>query len=303
MNKKIKFLIMICMFVFSICNIVSYAAISNATIENEQSRYFLDYYGKGFKPESSGNENQIHYVSGATNTNVTDLSLPGKNGLDLNIVRSFSSQKTDCGIVSDSDATREVLCTYYKAYYYTYTSGSTTYTVLVGFDSEYKMVDEFYTSKTHSELTSLMRTDDTGKNYLVYDGINSSSGTLLLTRDKTLAAVKIRYYEWQLFYQNWTPQPNITELGGWEILIPSLNIDTLTESSSGNSRNFFMHFQDEFGKIISFRFRADYYDSKYRCFNAIIKSNEYTISLTEEDIEETNEPISYVDISDSYGKT
>ena len=90
-----KYLTFLSFFLLNITlNCQSVLAVYNQAIDAYNNLYYpqsLYNYGINFTPQSSMQDGYVNIATGSANVTVTDLSLPGVNGFDLNITRTYNS--------------------------------------------------------------------------------------------------------------------------------------------------------------------------------------------------------------------
>ena len=95
---KINKIYLLFLFLFTIvlCSFSVYAdstSDSLAAILFEQSA--VARYGSSFDAPFVAPESEIDKSNGSVNMRIADLTLPGKNGLDVNVIRFHSSYNSD----------------------------------------------------------------------------------------------------------------------------------------------------------------------------------------------------------------
>ncbi len=172
----------------------SMATSSNADIWKSA---IADRYGDAYLAPYKKSEGQT--VSGNTNRLViteTDLSLPGKNGLDLNIRRRYDNQNYgDSFKIHDNgslNANRETI--YNRRHIYAFTNTSNNSTVYIAFMT----TDDFYTymengitiSSFPNQSIQITLPDNTRKSCYYFEGIYSrkSESGITLEYDSSIAS-------------------------------------------------------------------------------------------------------------------
>ena len=191
---------------------------------------------------------------GNVNVNEVDLSLPGKNGMDVNIRRiHYVNGKPGSyyGVsTSGSVATSPM-------YLYNYVLNGVSKTAYVAFNKEENLTDEFYT--TSSLLSSNMSTDTHGTKYYEYSSIKSVSG-ILMTRDKNKPSVQNYQLSNEVFA--YMGKSSDVEIGyGWYVAMPQ--ISQVNVSGSSYIKRYTYLFEDENGQTMNFTYEFDLEGTKW----------------------------------------
>lgn len=232
----------------------------DAVWDSMMRQKFGDDYISPFKKSNGQN------VSGRTNRLIvkeTDLSLPGKNGLDVNIRRRHDNQNYNKTISGTNYDTYVPTSNMRKVFAFTDTS--TNERVYIGFAS----VDEFYMYNMSGGIKiSAYPTDDDAKARININGEavdcyyfeeiytkKSSSGSVTLTYDDTFAPKEkwINYSDGSVYgLITFNLYANTDRLGyGWELELPEANLysyDNSQESYNGY-RQFYKDYMGMFRDI------------------------------------------------------
>lgn len=227
------------------------AATSNSVVIAEYRTELSQYFGEKFEPPYGINSNntEIDRGTAAVNTREVDISLPGKNGLDLNFIRTQSSLNTEAKFHHQSGS---VFIAYLTGVYYTCEKDGVTKTYLIGFDRE----DDIFSHETLYARESFFRdsnhlTARDGTKFYRYgdnkvtDREDDTITTLVI--DKTLAPVQLTLRE-ETFH---TAKQNIkrTELSKdtlWEI---DYKPEFVIELEDGYNERMHGYFKNEKGEV------------------------------------------------------
>ena len=204
------------------------------TMKKGNGDSFYPPYDKNWQGE------QISTESGGLNMRVTDLTLPGKNGLDLKLIREYSNLKNMETFHQFSG--RQTTKTK-PAYVYKDPETGKSYYIL--FDNEESMLnvapDEFYASSTNME--NFKRVEQIGsvkKTYYPVEKIYRTStdpNVFRLVRDKTLSAVNINvtaYFD--LEPSNFQFLYNIGY--NWQFVLPQISFTHSVDNGPYNFTNY-----------------------------------------------------------------
>ncbi|MDO4562769.1 MAG: hypothetical protein Q4C12_02930, partial [Clostridia bacterium] len=136
-------------------------------------------------PYSSANfpQETIDPASGSLTLTATDLTLPGKNGLDFSLRRIYNNQET-CYPITKTSAWYDESSSR-KVYTYYYIKNSHEIDVRIFFDDEATMISEgaYNTFKTTADkLSTRRKEDDYDVGYYKYSDIHVAYGEITLTR-------------------------------------------------------------------------------------------------------------------------
>ncbi len=267
----------------------AYASTEGSADIAAQISYNQKISGSEYKsPLNTDDEQRVDVRSQSLIINNTDISLPGKNGMDLNITRAYRSVPN--GIISFAHNTSSNEISIKFAYKYTYSFKGTTYTCYVIFDSEEQMLaktsDEAFYARIKADASALYTNNSTVltvnniRAYL-YDKLDivdkaTSTYHVELQRDKTVQAVeteiKTDTKEYDLdSFSELRSDDNI--FGGWYLRMPYLTVEynmvhagkdsdvIVINGSPMNGVSYLKancYFSDENGQIISGERRSYY---------------------------------------------
>ena len=149
-------------------------------------------YQSPYVASESGTED-INPMSGALNLKVTDLVLPGKNGLDLVISRTYNSQIMEYNYYLERGLSEERV-SYKYVYQYTYGNNRTCY---LAFNSEQEMIESgaqvSFTGGALTECDPVTVMGEINSQYVGctynYRDVNLASGSVVYTRVQSEGAV------------------------------------------------------------------------------------------------------------------
>ncbi|MDO5398735.1 MAG: hypothetical protein Q4G33_12485, partial [bacterium] len=250
---------------------------------------FSDYFGDDYLAPYKGNKDGQH-VTGNTNRLVieeTDLSLPGKNGLDLNIRRKHDNQYYNHVYSRIKYDTKSDI--YIDRYGYGFTDSSTNKNIYVLFTNE----DDFYIyMKNGITISSLPTPYDNKKingtyvNLYLFENIYYKKSNTGITLTYNSSMREIRDTEtvtkkYDLEDRKLLPKDNF--LGdGWDLILPSVSLhrylyetdkDDYTKIYKGD---YIGAFRDIEGNVFSFEGYDKYkrykdsdptYTSSFHCDN------------------------------------
>ncbi len=207
-----------------VSSITAYAdvtATANELVNQLLSRNANSYAPPYARPDGGAN---ILEATGAVVENAVDLHLPGKNGLDFIVKRSYNSQTLDARLsYAGPEARGDCRRTIYPFYVH---KGDTTYICYFLFDSERQYIDSKY---------DIVRLDSfnvggqykwkTTDNERIYSPLllsDSPTGTVVVQRAMDLAVRTVSFY-WPIHIN--TTKGYEYELGyGWELNVPYLEV-------------------------------------------------------------------------------
>lgn len=238
MKAKRLFLILLSVLAVSTAGITAYAATSDAVKEKGIADGMASLYGSDYDQPYVASESDVNQFSGSVSKREVDLSLPGKNGLDLNLYRSFNGSALD-GKYYYTDTSHQTVEKNGYTHQYSYRLNGVLKTANVYFENDYLIEDEFYTTEDR------LKTDYfDGKGYAYKRGRNliAKNGTILMTRNKNVRPQNFyreEYHDYQ-WYGSDHLDVNVGE--GWTINMPSLlymdELYSSTDLSGGSSTGF-----------------------------------------------------------------
>ena len=244
-----------------LCGMCAYASTSEALDTNNSIELVQSINGAQYRApyvaSESGTE-QINPMSGALNLKVTDLVLPGKNGLDLVISRTYNSQLMENNYSLKRGLSQSGKSKMY-AYKYTYDGNKSCYIL---FASEQEMLECAKDSFVGRVLTDDKKETIIDSNFnedaYLYKAIANQNGGVTYTRvasSKIVLNVEVQHQE---FTQDKSKNfPDFSLDQGWTLDMPSmfawqkfLGQEKLLESGKKyNSSD--GQFRDENGQIFS----------------------------------------------------
>ncbi|MGN0178866.1 MAG: hypothetical protein ACI4DY_05410, partial [Monoglobaceae bacterium] len=292
MNKKafvLKELFIICAAILLFAAPV-YASTSDALAQQIYTDSALARYGTNYETPFVLPAGSVDSTTGAVVIKETDVSLPGKNGFDLNIYREFSSFYTDHGhkyINYESKRTFPM----YLAVLYTYTLNGESKEIYIALNNEDEIQEEIYVSEAQLSST---KTDPYGLKYLVGKNL-TSGGTVELTWDKT-ADPDYVYTDsaYLMRCQECINSANVQIGHGWHINIP--NIQELSQYVSESTRRatytgyYDVSFEDGSKETLKYKYIHNYHTSDSPAYDEIHSaqiengSDKYAVEITEEKI-------------------
>lgn len=118
---------------------MSYAATSDLLSDNLYDTYLSSTYGSAYNaPFVKNEENYVDESTGAFSLKENDLTIPGKNGFDLNFMRRFVSTSSYKGFFTYSKS--DVKGKAYVVYKYDYTIDNVNHSCYVAFDNELEVM-------------------------------------------------------------------------------------------------------------------------------------------------------------------
>lgn len=254
---------LITLMIFLCAGVVTVSADSSSSSLHMLEEQYMISYGKykDYEPAlgiNPTNKESVDTMSGGLTITETDLTLPGKNGLDFSITRRYSSQETKTRYtvlpskyVFD-DANRPA----YKYSYYDETSQTTKY-IYIMFSAEEQMYQE-YNSYAYIRPENIS-TNNTyyygeksvnGTNYKFFEEpvlTSQSSTTVTLTRDKTSPVIKIEKDLEDINITNTSFPDNKHDLGcGWELLTPWLSSYSAVDNGASGGADYYREWMGEF---------------------------------------------------------
>ena len=225
MRKNILSLFAI-IFILSAFSYNAYAATSDALAESGILHSSIEKEGSKYEAPFNQPEGEVDTTNGSVNTKVTDLSLPGKNGLDLNIYRFHNSY--DSGVNFEfRESNRKHPA--YLGVPYTYTYNGVTNTIYIGYERE-EDIQETITANTESIIEP--RYDDNNVRYRRYEEVRSGKN-LKLTWDKTTAPKTLWLSKWRQFAYSGS-NGSFSIGNAWYITIPYIKSrDCVSSNNSG----------------------------------------------------------------------
>lgn len=185
MNKLYKFFIFFVLLFLFLLPVTVFADTSDTLREYELEEYMRtqgEGYQKPYTISELGTES-IDPYSGGLSLRATDLTLPGKNGMDFVLARSYNNQAGRAYIeYENTTVLREVT---YPAAYYNYVKDGVTQSVLVAFESEEELYAAWDSFRMGNNIN--LNIDAYQQEYLLYHKWMRQDGALVLTRDTTKA--------------------------------------------------------------------------------------------------------------------
>ena len=235
---------------------VAYASTSDALFEQSLVRSSIEQCGSSYEAPYVSSGDNVSLYDGNVNISEVDMSLPGKNGMDVNIIRTHYVNGAPGAYFGDDMRSSSVKILTSYVYPYTYTQNGVSKTAYVEFDCEEDIVDTFQTTATL--LEKKIKKDDRGVIFYNYGVINSSGITM--TRAKNQAPVAL-YYSLDELY-NLRNSGDISLGYGWYITMPKVVKVNQTETSSGNTQRNTCTFTKDDGETLDFKFTRSYYEDE-----------------------------------------
>ena len=268
---KIKQLlgILISILVISAAGLTVQAATSDAVKEKGIADGMASLYGSDYDQPYVAGESNVDKFTGAVSKREADLNLPGKNGLDLTLYRSFNGNALD----GKYDYRKTMSQTVEKNGYvhpYNYRQNGVSKTAYVRFDTEYLIEDQFYTTEERLKNDYF---DGKGNAYKRGKNLKDTNGTILMTRDKSVQPRN--FYQKDYYDYRWYGSDQFdVEVGeGWSINMPSLMYmdDLYSETDLSDNpqpdkppaefksyTKYYYEFKDEKGKVLDVSFGVRY---------------------------------------------
>ncbi len=235
---------------------VAYASTSDALFEQSLVRNSIEQCGSSYEAPYVSSGDNVSLYDGNVNISEVDMSLPGKNGMDVNIIRTHYVNGAPGAYFGDDMRSSSVKILTSYVYPYTYTQNGVSKTAYVEFDCEEDIVDTFQTTATL--LEKKIDRDDRGVIFYNYGVINSSGITM--TRVKNQAPVALHYSLDELYRLRSTGDISIGY--GWYITMPKVVKVNQTETSSGNTQRNTCTFTKDDGETLDFKFTRSYYEDE-----------------------------------------
>ena len=252
--SKLKYFLFISVLIVSCFSISCYASTSDSLYEQSLVESMIAQNGSNYESPFIAAGGNVELSDGNVNVNEVDLSLPGKNGMDVNIRRiHYVNGKPGSyyGVSTNGSVATSPM------YLYNYVLNGVSKTAYVAFDKEENLTDEFYT--TSSLLGSNMSTDTHGTKYYEYSSIKSSSG-ILMTRDKNKPSVQNYQLSNEVFA--YMGKNSDVEIGyGWYVAMPQ--ISQVNVSGSSYIKRYTYLFEDENGQTMNFTYEFDLEGTKW----------------------------------------
>ena len=252
--SKLKYFLFISVLIVSCFSISCYASTSDSLYEQSLVESMIAQNGSNYESPFIAAGGNVELSDGNVNVNEVDLSLPGKNGMDVNIRRiHYVNGKPGSyyGVSTNGSVATSPM------YLYNYVLNGVSKTAYVAFDKEENLTDEFYT--TSSLLGSNMSTDTHGTKYYEYSSIKSASG-ILMTRDKNKPSVQNYQLSNEVFA--YMGKNSDVEIGyGWYVAMPQ--ISQVNVSGSSYIKRYTYLFEDENGQTMNFTYEFDLEGTKW----------------------------------------
>lgn len=235
-----------------LCGSVCYGATTDAVEESQLTSQLISQYGSDYAAPFVGFSDYVDLNEGGVNIKEVDMTLPGKNGFDLNITRSYMSNN---GRYRTSAGSSGALVKTTPMYYYTYTINGVSSRVLIEFDKEEDMVDEF--DAIQSRITAGGNYDSIGQRYFKYSSVKTTSGNgVLMIRDKSEPA----YFKYQTDVDNHTivSDQDIQICDQWFINMPQINHNSTfanVSNSGEQTRKYCFSFRTESGETTELKYQ------------------------------------------------
>ncbi len=231
MNKYIKSLLKIYIFASVILTGTSaYAATSDALIEMSLTNSALAQHGSAYDAPFIVPDSSVDTATGAVVIKEADVSLPGKNGFDLNIYREYSSFNTNYKYIYKVYDTKteeaNALGVPYRA-----TGKNVDKLIYVRYDDESDIVEGGYT--TLDAINDLYKDVD-GTKYLM-DSMIESSGEVKLTLDRDTEPIYLYKGITDAYTRKVRSSNNIQIGNGWYISMPYMTETKAYTIAEGNS--------------------------------------------------------------------
>ena len=248
MNKiKCRLIICIVSILVSMIGITCYASTSDELYEQSLTQNLIEQYGADYETPFIAPGGNVSLSDGNVNINEVDMSLPGRNGMDVNIRRTHYVNGGPVSYSGTRVFARGGSVQTSPMYVFTYVLNGNSKTIYVAFDKEEDLVDSFY---AESSKLNTIETDAIGKKYYKYSTIKDTSG-VLFTRDKSKAAVKMSEVPNE-FYTTTVHATDI-EIGyGWYVSMPQLTLVNKSEQASDMKYKYL--FKDENGQTMNFSY-------------------------------------------------
>ncbi len=226
----------------------AFASTSDSVDEATLATSLMQQFGSDYLPPFTESADEINLAEGSVDYNEIDLSLPGKNGFDLNVYRAYESNQNANGYeyMRDSYGYREPMEPMYR---FTYGSDNSK-EIYISFDTEEELVNSFYS--TSAKLKTLE--DDKNQLYARYSSALDDNGDILLTRDKTVSKKYVWEYVTEAF-SGYCSNFDVSVGAGWRIHVPQLGYIDYSESNSGIRRTYYYMFRTETGEMLDIRYK------------------------------------------------
>ena len=247
MSRRVKggLLGFVCMFL-----LLGGVRVYAASTSSEMTKYdvmaaMTSRYGEEYDAPYTAAAGNVEISDGSVNAAEVDLTLPGKNGFDLNIIRTYRSQDLHEYFAYNNDGLSRWTYTY-PMVKYSYGTGSAATVINVAFPREEDIVDTFY-AKSGLSPENYPKTDDLDVGYFSYDNIKAESG-VVCTRLQDEDLNYVGYYT-ECKYRKTTEKTMDIHLGaGWEIEMPGLDFVSSSFIGSSNDQNVRREFTDLNGR-------------------------------------------------------
>ncbi|MBQ8003040.1 MAG: RHS repeat protein, partial [Clostridia bacterium] len=189
--KKIFYSLITTLVVTIFCSIPALAVSTSEVLSSATVQEILENnYSTDFNPPSSRESSEyIDTFTGSLSLSENIISLPGKNGLDVNLSISYNSQ--EIGKSFSYDTTSYDTAANPTAFYYTYVNDSgSTKNILVVFEDEYELLNTAPISFTAKELPNPSE-DDNGDEYYKYSSFKTSYDDIVFTRNLDMAPFEL----------------------------------------------------------------------------------------------------------------
>ena len=311
--KKIKIVLLVIgiLAILGTANIC-YAATSDSVYIESISQGLISEYGSNYEPPFIQSDDEIEPLDGSVSRSVVDLSLTGKNGFDLNILRTYNSTSPVQVRVERYNITGEdtrIILPVYPMYKYIYKLNGSTKTCWVSFFSEDEMVDEF--NSTSAKLSNTPSEDADGIQYFKYSRLRASDGTITLTRDKNADSDFVYLKTYQEYQNSASTYRNIRIAADWQIEMPYIEmLDFGSQYVNGRevSRRYYGLFHSDSGELFNIRYRVNRDDDNNWCYDedsaSIVSDNGMSIEMGYDSIYDEKLGLEYdCKITDISGKS
>ena len=144
MNKiKCRLIICIVSILVSMIGITCYASTSDELYEQSLTQNLIEQYGADYETPFIAPGGNVSLSDGNVNINEVDMSLPGRNGMDVNIRRTHYVNGGPVSYSGTRVFARGGSVQTSPMYVFTYVLNGNSKTIYVAFDKEEDLVDSF----------------------------------------------------------------------------------------------------------------------------------------------------------------
>ena len=215
MKKTIFF---ICIILISLIK-SAFASTSGALEYTDVTKILSARYGSEYTAPFTLAEDNVDLGMGAVAISETDLSLSGKSGLDVNVVRKYSSGRLNKDVIKFIGGSGQKQVIKYIGAYFKYADG-TSYPYPIIFNSESEIPDEIIvTSNSHTVLR-----DFYNRSYVVYSSIAyNHPSTIKLYLNLNSPVIEINILQSGVKHDAYGDNELGIQLGNnWELSIPGV---------------------------------------------------------------------------------